>query len=194
LVATVVAGFALFPPPPPEKLAVAQVRSGNLSGAGFLVGNQLVLTAARVVGNQTQVTLQFPDKPEMPAQVLFADPASDIALLLAKDLDAAIKPLPLGNSETTVERDEIYLVGYPGEVYAVTPGTLVRKTPELFETDAASNPGNSGGPLIRKSDDTVVGLLVATPELGGPDDKGHHRAVPINFIDKLCKERQKPIR
>jgi S1-C subfamily serine protease len=79
-------------------------------------------------------------------------------------------------------------------VYTESHAVLTRRGPELLETDLTTNPGNSGAPLIRAADQTVVGMVVTTAELGGPADQGRHRALPINTIERICRERQVPIR
>lgn len=186
--------LAVWPRVPPEKLAVALVQTPTSTGSGFLVSNLLVVTTARVVGTHSQVFLVFPEKSPVTGRVLFADVASDVALIEAAPPDSQLKPLALGDFDAVTEGEDLYIVGYPGEIYYKTPAALQKKSQGVFETNAMSNPGNSGAPVIRKTDEAVVGMVLSTRELGGQGNTGRHRAIPINLIAQICRDRQYPIR
>jgi S1-C subfamily serine protease len=188
--------FMFRPPMPAESLTIALIHGRTVSGSGFLVGGDLVLTTARIAANANELALLFPDKPMITGKVIFADAASDVALIEAKDVPSSLKPLALGNSDTVVDGDQADLAGYPAEAYAVTHTVLSKKISgsTFIETDAVTDPGNSGGALIRSSDGTVVAMVLSTPELGGPKDQGKHRGIPVNLIDRICREHQRAIR
>lgn len=179
---------------PPEKPAVAQIQRDNLTATGFLVGSQLVLTTAAAVGKQSQVFVTFPDKSPVVAKVLFADAETDVALVRSEDIDTLLKPLPLGNSDGLTEREDLYLIGYPADTLTRLNVILTRKRSDVLEIDAASNPGNTGAPLFRRMDDTVIGMILSTPEFGGSSARANHRAIPINIVERVCREHQQPIR
>lgn len=186
--------FVFWPRIPPEKLAVALVQTPTSSGSGFLVTSELAVTTSRVVGKHSQVFLLFPGEPPVTGRVLFADAEGDVALIQVVETDKALRPLALGDSDAVAEREDLYLVGYPGEMYHITYATLGKRGSGVLETDTISNPGNSGAPLIRKMDDSVVGMILSTRELGGQGDTGRHRAISINKITEISRARQHPIR
>ena len=66
----------------------------DLSASAFLIGDQLALTTAGLVGNQTQVFLTFPDQPTALAKVVFSDRENDVALLRSEGLDPSSFPCP----------------------------------------------------------------------------------------------------
>ena len=73
-----------------------------------------------------------------------------------------------------VPADQVVLVGSPfGLGGTVTTGVISRVNKKVIQTDAAANPGNSGGPLVDLKDGRVVGVLVA----GGGENINF--AVPI---------------
>ena len=189
-----VIGAWAFPTQRQAPLAVAMVQqaAGAGGGAGFLVTPHSVLTAANVVGSQQDVLVTFRDQPPVQAHVAFTDPKHDIALL---ELQSAvtIPPLPTTDSSIVADGDEAVVVGYPGGEYTDNQHTkLSSHTPELFTTDIAPLPGNSGGPLMR-SDGTVIGLVASTAEFGGAQNARTHVAVPINVVKKVCREQNHAI-
>jgi putative serine protease PepD len=192
VLAVVAFAFILKPPAVPEPLAVALVQTPSSSGSGFLVTSELLVTAAKVVGSEQNVSVLFPKQQPIQGNVLFADVEHDVALVELKDEPTGLHPLPLGNSDIVASNEEITLIGYPAEVYTVMHPRLVRRSNEMFTLDVQSNPGNAGAPLLSKNDGTVIGMVV-TPDLAS-SEQGKHRAIPINVIDRICRDRQRPIR
>lgn len=151
-------------------------------GAGFAGwvadGTLHVVTAAHVVSELgEQVTLER-DSGSWGAEVIGLDVKRDLAVLRVAGMPVGAKPLW---QETLRRRprpgDELLLVGSPfGLGGTVTTGVVSAIRPSLIQTDAAANPGNSGGPAV-DSAGRVVGVLVG----GGGENVNF--AVPIR---QLC--------
>jgi serine protease Do len=125
-------------------------------GSGFVIGSDgLILTNAHVVRDAKEVTVKFSDRRELRAKVLGADPATDIAVL---KVDAKGLPtVTLGDAASVEVGDYVLAIGAPyGFEQTATQGIVSAKGRSLpgdsfvpfIQTDAAVNPGNSGGPLF----------------------------------------------
>ena len=125
-------------------------------GSGFIISaDGLVLTNAHVVRDAKDVTVKLSDRREFAAKVLGSDPATDIAVL---KIDAKGLPtVKLGDSNAVQVGDYVLAIGAPfGFEQSVTQGIVSAKGRSLpgdsyvpfIQTDAAVNPGNSGGPLF----------------------------------------------
>jgi serine protease Do len=135
------------------------------SGSGFIISpDGLILTNAHVVQNAKDVTVKLNDRREFGAKVLGTDPLTDIAVL---KIDAKELPtVQLGDPKALRVGDPVLAIGAPfGFEQTATQGIVSAKGRSLpgdavvpfIQTDAAVNPGNSGGPLF---DDAgkVVGI------------------------------------
>ena len=125
-------------------------------GSGFIVSpDGLVLTNAHVVRDAKQVTVKLSDRREFSAKVLGSDPTTDIAVL---KIDAKGLPtVTLGDPSAVQVGDWVLAIGAPyGFEQSATQGIVSAKGRSLpgdgvvpfIQTDAAVNPGNSGGPLF----------------------------------------------
>ena len=125
-------------------------------GSGFIVSpDGLVLTNAHVVRDAKQVTVKLSDRREFAAKVLGSDPATDIAVL---KIDAKGLPtVSLGDPSAVQVGDWVLAIGAPyGFEQSATQGIVSAKgrsppgdgVVPFIQTDAAVNPGNSGGPLF----------------------------------------------
>jgi serine protease Do len=125
-------------------------------GSGFIVSaDGLVLTNAHVVRDAKNVTVKLSDRREFAAKVLGSDPATDIAVL---KIDAKGLPtVTLGDASAVQVGDWVLAIGAPyGFEQSATQGIVSAKGRSLpgdgvvpfIQTDAAVNPGNSGGPLF----------------------------------------------
>jgi len=126
------------------------------SGSGFIIGEDgLILTNAHVVHNAKQVTVKLHDRREYTAKVLGTDPMTDVAVLRIE-----AKGLPVvqfGDPKAVRVGDPVLAIGSPfGFEQTATQGIVSAKGRSLpggavvpfIQTDAAVNPGNSGGPLF----------------------------------------------
>lgn len=150
--------------------------SGGAIGTGFLLNSRLVATVEHVIDGASGITLKRNGKVLAHATVIGADSARDLALVRA---DKAIR----GYHFTLASRaprlgEDVAALGFPlGLPFTVTRGSVSgsgRTIPigglnrrSLVQTDAAVNPGNSGGPLIADNG-SVVGLVdLGTTEANG---------------------------
>jgi len=134
-------------------------------GSGFIVSaDGLILTNAHVVRDAKEVTVKLSDRREFRAKVLGSDPATDVAVL---KVDAKSLPVvALGNDSQVQVGDYVLAIGAPfGFEQTATQGIVSAKGRSLpgdsyvpyIQTDAAVNPGNSGGPLFDASG-RVIGI------------------------------------
>ena len=168
---------------------VASLRVPRRGGAGESLGSGVVftgdgflLTNAHVVGPANTGTASFSDGTSVPFRVVGADPLSDLAVLRANG--ATPEPAELGEADQLVVGQLVVAVGNPlglaGSVTAGVVSDLGRSLPargriieDVIQTDAALNPGNSGGALA-DADARVVGINTAVAGVG------LGMAVPVN--------------
>ena len=160
-------------------------------GSGFIISaDGLVLTNAHVVRGAKNVTVKMSDRREFAAKVLGSDPATDIAVLRidAKDLPV----VRLGNAQQLEVGDPVLAIGSPfGLEQTATQGIVSAKGRSLpgdavvpfIQTDAAVNPGNSGGPLFDGSG-AVVGINAQIYSQSG-GYMGLAFAIPIDVALKV---------
>lgn len=144
--------------------SVVLVESGDWYGTGFVVdADGVILTASHVVEGEASATVWLPDGRMLLATVQERDPGKDVAYLTVE-----ADRLPAVTWETRVPSfgSPVVAVGYPVGLIdqpTVTRGILSRTIDvdgvQLVQTDAALNPGNSGGPLANLCGD-VVGVVV----------------------------------
>lgn len=178
-------------------VASVAMRRGSGSAVVF-TGEGHMLTNAHVVGSATHGEATYSDGEESQFRVVGVDPLSDLAVLRAAD---APEPATLGDADELVVGQLVVAVGSPlglagsvtagvvsalGRSLPVTRGQAQRVIEDVIQTDAALNPGNSGGALA-DSHGHVVGINTAVAGFG------LGLAVPINtttrrIIDTLMVE------
>src|ERR1700723_939539 len=151
----------------PKVASLRVPRQGSRGGTGESLGSGVVftgdgflLTNAHVVGQASSGTAAFFDGTTVPFRVVGADPLSDLAVLRANG--ATPEPAELGEADRLVVGQLVVAVGNPlGLAGSVTAGVVsalgrslptraganVRVIDDVIQTDAALNPGNSGGAL-----------------------------------------------
>jgi S1-C subfamily serine protease len=172
-------------------IAVAKVHSGGNTGSAFIINEQMALTAAHVVGNQSSVILDFPKaQQQIQANVVFKDHRNDLALLQLQENISDIKPLELGDSDLIEEGEALLIAGYTGGGLVLNESILSMKNNGLFKTNAANNPGNIGGPAIYKEYNAVIGIIVSSARLSANQrSEGIHYILPINNVIDILMEK-----
>jgi serine protease Do len=160
-------------------------------GSGFIISSDgLILTNAHVVREAKEVTVKLNDRREFAAKVLGTDTTTDVAVLR---IDAKNLPtVRLGDPQSLEVGDPVLAIGAPyGFEQTATSGIVSAKGRSLpgdamvpfIQTDAAVNPGNSGGPLFDGSG-AVVGINAQIySQTGG--FQGLSFSIPINVALKV---------
>ncbi len=169
-----------------RKSVVHIVTSLGGSGSGFIVDSAgYILTNAHVVDGQGRLTIMFDDGTRTSGTIEVSDAVRDIALVkvsTARNLAA----LPF--AKTIREGTDVVALGYPlsytiGENVTMTTGIVsslrTYEGVDYIQTDAALNPGNSGGPLLNLS-----GEVVGMNTLGLRDSEGINFAIKYNILSR----------
>ena len=138
------------------------------TGSGFIISEDgYLLTNNHVVEDADEITVSLGDRREYSAEIIGADPRSDVALL---KIEAENLPtLKIGNSSNLRVGEWVVAIGSPFQLrFSVTSGIVSAKGRSIpngsdstyvpfIQTDVAINPGNSGGPLFNL-DGEVIGI------------------------------------
>ncbi|MBC7288458.1 MAG: trypsin-like peptidase domain-containing protein [Armatimonadetes bacterium] len=177
-----------------ETVVTIQAKAGPKKdlGSGFLVSSDgHIVTSAHVVGKSSEVSVRLADGTEVTGTVVAADTDEDIAVV---KIDRKHLPCAqFGSSESLRKGQQVAALGAPlGLEHSVTTGVVSNPRQEhkgriYIQTDAALNPGNSGGPLINEAG-LVVGMNVKVAT--GAENVGF--AVPAERICKFLDEHKVP--
>lgn len=180
-------------------LGVGLVDVGGL-GSGVLVSDDgKVMTAAHVVQTADRILVTFLSGETIEARVLASEPAADLALLQLERLPALARVATMGDSDRTEVGDRIFVVGAPlGMSHTLTVGHISARRredtvfgsmfpTELFQTDAAINQGNSGGPLFNMHGE-VIGIVSYIISQGGGFE-GLGFVITSNMAKRLLLEK-----
>jgi serine protease Do len=167
-------------------------------GSGFIVDpSGIVMTNKHVVKGARKMVVQMADGRIFPVKKVKTDSDIDLAALLLETKE----PLPaaqLGNSERMEIGDWVLAIGCPLDMeQTVSAGIISAKNrsfcpnhqAKLLQTDAAINPGSSGGPLVNLSGE-VIGITTSIAS----DDGGYQGigfAIPANLTSQLLQEATK---
>jgi putative serine protease PepD len=170
-------------------------QQGTATGTGFVVdkdGN--IVTAAHVVDGASSITVTFQDGTTRTAKLLGKDDATDVAVLKVDASGLTLHPLELGNSAALGAGDDLAVIGDPfGYQRSISTGIVsgldrTIQAPNGFtvahaiQTDAAMNPGNSGGPVLNSAGQ-VIGIADQIATGGSTQaNTGVGFLVPIDLV------------
>jgi Do/DeqQ family serine protease len=170
------------------------------SGSGVVISpDGYIVTNNHVVANADMVTVTFNDRLTAEAKVISKDPTTDIAVLKVNQKNLPF--LEFGNSDNVHLGQWVLAVGYPLTLDAtVTAGIVSAKGRSIginkqqannaiesfIQTDAAVNPGNSGGALVN-TDGQLIGINSAIASPTG-SYAGYSYAIPSNLVRKVVND------
>jgi S1-C subfamily serine protease len=171
------------------------------TGSGFVLDDKgHILTNAHVVASSTDVRVSFSDHRTVTARVIGKDLDTDLAVLGVSPNGPRLHPLELGNSSAVRVGDPTVAIGNPfGLERTLTTGVvsaLQRRITapsgfaieDVIQTDAALNPGNSGGPLLDATGRVIgVNSQIATGD-GSSGSVGIGFAVPASTVRRVLPE------
>jgi putative serine protease PepD len=173
-----------------------QPQSGT--GTGWMYDATHVVTNQHVIAGTNEATIRFEDGREVQARVIGSDPSTDVAVLELDEGADAPAALERGSTESLEVGDPVVAIGSPfGLEGSLTTGVVsglgrTIQAPDGFaiddvvQTDAALNPGNSGGPLL-DLEGRVVGMNAQIASESG-SNSGIGYAIPIETIQSVVEQ------
>jgi 2-alkenal reductase len=173
---------------------------GSCIGSGFIVDTEgHIVTNNHVATAAPELLVTLADERSVPAELVGADPGTDLAVLKIDVMPEELVVAQLGDSASLRVGQRAIAIGNPfGLERTVTTGiisSLGRTLPrddsdfqiaEVIQTDAAINPGNSGGPLL-DSQGRVIGVNTAIRSLSGVNS-GVGFAIPVDIVKRVIPE------
>ena len=165
------------------------------SGSGVIIREDgYIVTNNHVIDGATKIEVTLNNNQKYPATLVGTDPATDVALL---KIDAEGLPvIPFGNSDKLRLGEWVIAIGSPYDLRSTITAGIVSakgrsmpnytgefKIESFIQTDAAVNPGNSGGALVDKAGN-LVGINTAIISQTG-SYTGYSFAVPVNIVKKI---------
>ncbi len=144
---------------------------GSGSGSGFFISGEWIVTNAHVVGYSNRVIVIKDETHRLDGTVVGRSEAFDLAVVRL-DSPVSVRGLELADSGEVEVGEEVAALGFPPTALGPTSGTVSRGIvsakqehggARLLQTDAAINPGSSGGPLINRIG-TVIGVSTSRTE------------------------------
>ena len=169
-------------------------------GSGVLISaDGKIATAAHVVHTMSEIIVEFLGEDPVPARVISSEPRADISIVQAAVVPRDAVVSKLMDSDPVRVGDPVFIVGAPyGLSHSLTagiisarwdPDTVTRDFPlaEFFQTDAAINTGNSGGPMFNAAGELIGIVSHNITKSGGSEGLGF--IVTANTVRKLLVER-----
>jgi S1-C subfamily serine protease len=166
-------------------------------GSGFIIDKQgHILTNNHVIDNAQRVEVTLSDKHKYKATVVGVDKGHDLALLLINAPN--LQPATLAESQSLTVGQRVYAIGNPfglsgtmtrGIISAIRSIRGPNNNPieDAIQTDAAVNPGNSGGPLLNSRGE-VIGITTLIANNGADQSSGIGFAIPINTAKAVLED------
>ena len=173
--------------------AIVLIQATGGRGSGFFVRHDTVITNVHVVDNDGYVTLRKSDGSTLNARVETRAPAFDIAVLKVATPSPSQRTIPMGSAKSLKPGQEIIVIGSAlGTLQnsvsrGVVSGLRNSGGATLVQTDAAANPGNSGGPMLDRH-----GYVIGITTLGYKNAEGLNFGVAIDHALDLLEGRQSP--
>ena len=168
------------------------------SGSGVIMsGDGYIVTNNHVIDGASDINVTLSNRKSYKATVIGADPSTDLAVI---KIDAANLPyMMMGNSDDAKLGQWVLAVGYPLNLdVTVTAGIISAKSRSIginksqsaiesfIQTDAAVNPGNSGGALINTEGELIgINSAIASPT---GSYAGYSYAIPVNIVKKAVND------
>jgi S1-C subfamily serine protease len=166
-------------------------------GSGFVWDTQgHIVTNDHVVEGAKEIRVTFSDGVELPAEVVGADPDSDLAVIKVDPTLIDLVPVEPGALDEVVVGQRAIAIGNPfgleGTMTSGIVSAIGRSIPALtgfsiplaIQTDAAINPGNSGGPLLNERGQ-VIGVNAQIRSDAGVNS-GVGFAIPVNIVQRVA--------
>ena len=176
---------------------------GAGSGSGVIISSEgYIVTNNHVIEDASEIEVILNDNTKYTAKLVGADPSTDIAVL--KIEGSGFQTIPLGNSDDLRIGEWVLAVGNPFNLTStVTAGIVSAKARNInllsdrtqqnivpiesfIQTDAAVNPGNSGGALVNTKGE-LVGINTAIASQTG-SYSGYSFAIPVNLVQKVMRD------
>lgn len=172
------------------------------SGSGVIISKDgYIITNNHVVQDADSISVTLNDKREYTAKLVGNDPSADLAVIKIESND--LQPLTYGNSDSVEIGQWVLAVGNPFNLTStVTAGIVSAKARNInilssnrsdkntitsfIQTDAAMNPGNSGGALINTKGE-LIGINAAIASNTG-SYAGYSFAIPVNIVKKVVND------
>lgn len=173
------------------------------TGSGVIISDDgYIVTNNHVISDADNIEVRLYDNRTYPAQLIGSDPSTDLALL--KINEDNLHTMELANSDSALVGQWVLAVGNPFELTStVTAGIISAKGRNInilreqskapieafIQTDAAVNPGNSGGALVNLNGKLIgINTAIATPTGAYA---GYSFAVPVNIVKKVIADLKK---
>jgi S1-C subfamily serine protease len=181
-------GFFMLPTP------------GEGAGSGCVLDKRgHILTNYHVVEGANKISVTLPDgKETYDGELIGQDPENDVAVLKIDAPPEELFPVPIGTSDKLYVGQRVYTLGNPfglegtlttgiiSNLNRTLPSRTGREMKSIIQTDAAMNPGNSGGPLL-DTGGRMIGMNVAIATKVG-QNAGVGFAIPINRIRQVVPQ------
>jgi putative serine protease PepD len=180
----------------PGPFGLSQTAPATQTGTGMVLDDQgHILTADHVVAGTSSVIVAFQGGATRTAKVVGSDGGTDVAVLSVDASGLTLHPLALGTLSGHRVGDPVAVIGDPFDVQRSLSAGVISgldrtiqapngyNIPHAVQTDAAMNPGNSGGPVL-DAGGNVIGIAdqIATGNSGAESSTGVGFAVPVDLV------------
>lgn len=180
--------------------SVVQVRTNDGLGTGFLAervsGSDLYVTNAHVVGDASTVSVIMADGRDVTGQVTLRNQNLDLAIVAVTPASST-PVLRLASLANLEPGEPIYVVGFalgtellgdPSVTRGIVSGRRTVNDVNYIQTDAAMNPGNSGGPLLDAHGEVIGVATWGIRDAGGAVIQGINFAIPSDVVQRILAQ------